>query len=190
MSLHKYNLKRNFDSTSEPKPEIGKTKKELVFVVQKHAASHLHYDFRLEMDGVLKSWAIPKGPSMNPEDKRLAIMVEDHPYNYKDFEGTIPEGNYGAGTVIVWDNGTFTLADEQNEDEIESVLKSDLQKGHLTFILKGKKLKGEFALVKLKTKKENTWLLIKKKDEFAIESDILEENKSVVSNLSLEEFEK
>ena len=185
MSLHKYNLKRNFDSTGEPKAEIGKSKKELIFVVQKHAASHLHYDFRLEMDGVLKSWAIPKGPSMNPEDKRLAIMVEDHPYNYKDFEGTIPEGNYGAGTVIVWDNGTFILADEQNEDEIENVLKSDLQKGHLSFILRGKKLKGEFALVKLKTKKENTWLLIKKKDEFAIERDILEENKSVISNLTL-----
>lgn len=101
MSLDKYNLKRNFDSTSELKEEMLKSKKELVFVVQKHAASHLQYDFRLELDGVLKSWAIPKGPSMNPEDKRLAIMVEDHPYNYKDFEGTILEGNYGAGSVIV-----------------------------------------------------------------------------------------
>lgn len=190
MSLNKYNKKRNFNTTSEPEGNINQSSDELIFVVQKHAASHLHYDFRLEMDGVLKSWAIPKGPSMNPKDKRLAIMVEDHPYNYKDFEGIIPEGNYGAGTVIVWDNGTFTLADEQNKDEIESVLKSDLQKGHLSFILKGKKLKGEFALVKLKTKQENTWLLIKKKDQFAIESDILEENKSVISNLTLEEFEK
>ena len=190
MSLHKYNLKRNFDSTTEPEGKIEKSKKELVFVVQKHAASHLHYDFRLEMNGMLKSWAIPKGPSMNPADKRLAIMVEDHPYSYKDFEGTIPEGNYGAGKVIVWDNGTYTLADEQNEHKIETILKSDLQKGHLSFILKGKKLKGEFALVKLKTKQENTWLLIKKKDEFAIESDILEENKSVISNLTLEAFDK
>lgn len=190
MTLHKYNLKRNFDSTTEPEGKIEKSKKELVFVVQKHAASHLHYDFRLEMNGVLKSWAIPKGPSMNPADKRLAIMVEDHPYNYKDFEGTIPEGNYGAGKVIVWDNGTYTLADEQNEHKIETILKSHLQKGHLSFILKGKKLKGEFALVKLKTKQESTWLLIKKKDEFAIESDILEENKSVISNLTLEAFDK
>ena len=190
MSLNKYNQKRNFNSTNEPEEKIEKSKKELVFVVQKHAASHLHYDFRLEMDGVLKSWAIPKGPSMNPEDKRLAIMVEDHAYSYKDFEGTIPEGNYGAGTVIVWDNGTYVLADEQSEDKIETILKSDLQKGHLSFILKGKKLKGEFALVKLKTKQENTWLLIKKKDEFAIESDILAENKSVISNLTLEDFEK
>ena len=182
MSLHKYNLKRNFDSTSEPKAEIGKSKKELVFVVQKHAASHLHYDFRLEMGGLLKSWAIPKGPSMSPSNKRLAIMVEDHPYSYKDFEGTIPEGNYGAGNVIVWDNGTYTLADYKNTDDFEDVLKSDLQNGHLSFILNGKKLKGEFALVKLKTKQENTWLLIKSKDQYATEEDILQQDKSVLSN--------
>ncbi|WP_338648189.1 DNA polymerase ligase N-terminal domain-containing protein [Flavobacterium sp. KS-LB2] len=182
MSLHKYNLKRNFDSTSEPKAEIGKSKKELVFVVQKHAASHLHYDFRLEMGGLLKSWAIPKGPSMSPSNKRLAIMVEDHPYSYKDFEGTIPEGNYGAGNVIVWDNGTYTLADYKNTDDFEDVLKSDLQNGHLSFILNGKKLKGEFTLVKLKTKEENTWLLIKSKDQYATEEDILQQYKSVLSN--------
>jgi DNA ligase D-like protein (predicted 3'-phosphoesterase) len=190
MSLNKYNQKRNFNAISETEGTINQPFNELIFVVQKHAASHLHYDFRLEMDGVLKSWAIPKGPSMNPEDKRLAIMVEDHPYSYRDFEGNIPEGDYGAGTVIVWDNGTYILADEQNNDKIENVLKSDLQKGHLSFILKGKKLKGEFALVKLKTKKENTWLLIKKKDRFAVESDVLDENKSVISNLTLEDFEK
>jgi DNA ligase D-like protein (predicted 3'-phosphoesterase) len=186
MPSKKHNQKSNFSATSEPQETINPTSKELIFVVQKHAASHLHYDFRLEMDGVLKSWAIPKGPSMNPEEKRLAIMVEDHPYSYKDFEGTIPEGNYGAGAVIVWDNGTYILADEQYNDNIETILKSDLQKGHLSFILKGKKLKGEFALVKLKTKKENTWLLIKKRDQFAIERDILEDNNSVISNLTLE----
>lgn len=190
MPSKKHNQKSNFSATSEPQETINQTSKELIFVVQKHAASHLHYDFRLEMDGVLKSWAIPKGPSMNPEEKRLAIIVEDHPYSYKDFEGVIPEGNYGAGTVIVWDSGTYILADEQNSNKIETILKSDLQKGHLSFILKGKKLKGEFTLVKLKSKKENTWLLIKKKDPFAIKSDILEENKSVISNLTLEDFEK
>lgn len=190
MDLSKYNQKRDFNSTVEPKGEIKKSKNELIFVVQKHAASHLHYDFRLEMEGVLKSWAIPKGPSMNPEDKRLAIMVEDHPYDYKDFEGTIPEGNYGAGNVIVWDNGNYTLADEQYKGEIESQLKDDLQKGHLSFILKGKKLKGEFALVKLKIKQKNAWILIKKKDKYANDADILKNNKSVISNLTLEEKEK
>ena len=190
MSLHKYNLKRNFDSTSEPKAEIGKSKKELVFVVQKHAASHLHYDFRLEMGGLLKSWAIPKGPSMSPSNKRLAIMVEDHPYSYKDFEGTIPEGNYGAGNVIVWDNGTYTLADEDRVDDAENKLLSDLQKGHLSFNLNGKKLKGEFALVKLKTKQENTWLLIKSKDQYANDEDVLQQDKSVLSDMTLESMEK
>jgi len=125
------------------------------------------------MDGVLKSWAIPKGPSMNPAEKRLAIMVEDHPIDYKDFEGTIPEGNYGAGTVIVWDNGTYTLADQKQSESIEDQFKSDLQNGHISFILNGKKLKGEFALVRLKIKQKNAWLLIKKEDQYAIETDVL-----------------
>jgi len=186
MDLSKYNRKRDFDSTTEPKGAIEKSKNELIFVVQKHAASHLHYDFRLEMNGVLKSWAIPKGPSMNPTEKRLAILVEDHPYAYKDFEGTIPEGNYGAGTVIVWDNGTYNLTDKYDKENLESRLKSDLQNGHLSFILKGKKLKGEFALVRLKIKQKNAWLLMKKKDEFASSTDILKENKSVISGLTLE----
>jgi bifunctional non-homologous end joining protein LigD len=189
MSLDKYKQKRDFNATNEPEGEIGKSETELIFVVQQHAASHLHYDFRLEMGGVLKSWAIPKGPSMNPAEKRLAIMVEDHPYSYKDFEGIIPEGNYGAGTVIVWDNGTYTLAEEQkNNNEIKNILKADLQKGHLSFILKGKKLIGEFALVKLKIEQKNAWLLIKKNDEFALDSNILDKNKSVISNLTLDDF--
>lgn len=190
MSLTEYNQKRNFNSTVEPEGENKKSTSELIFVVQKHAASRLHYDFRLEMDGVLKSWAIPKGPSMNPADKRLAIMVEDHPYTYKDFEGTIPEGNYGAGSVIVWDNGTYTLADEDPSDKLESKAKANLQKGHLSFILKGKKLKGEFALVKLKTKQENTWLLIKSKDQYAGHKDILLQDKSVISNRIIESLKK
>lgn len=190
MSLSEYNQKRNFNSTLEPEGKIKQSSTELIFVVQKHAASHLHYDFRLEMDGVLKSWAIPKGPSMNPADKRLAIMVEDHPYSYRDFEGTIPEGNYGAGNVIVWDNGTYILADEDRLDIDEHKLQSDLQKGHLSFILNGKKLKGEFALVKLKTKQENTWLLIKSKDQYANDEDVLQQDKSVLSNKTLESMEK
>ena len=190
MTLSKYNQKRNFNSTTEPKGEIKKSSTELIFVVQKHAASHLHYDFRLEMGGILKSWAIPKGPSMNPADKRLAIMVEDHPYDYKDFEGTIPEGNYGAGTVIVWDNGTYTLADEEKSDVTENKFNSDLQEGHLSFILNGKKLKGEFALVKLKIKQKNAWLLIKKDDQYASDDDVLQEDKSVISNRTLDDLEK
>lgn len=188
MSLSKYNQKRDFKQTQEPKGKVEKSAEELIFVVQKHAASHLHYDFRLEMNGVLKSWAVPKGPSMNPDDKRLAMMVEDHPYSYKDFEGTIPEGNYGAGNVIVWDNGTYT-SDEKTENT-EKQLLDDLKKGRLSFVLKGKKLKGEFSLVKLKGKQENAWLLIKKNDKYATDTDVLEKNKSVLSKRSLEELEK
>lgn len=188
MSLSKYNEKRDFKQTREPKGKIEKSAGELIFVVQKHAASHLHYDFRLEINGVLKSWAVPKGPSMDPEVKRLAMMVEDHPYSYKDFEGTIPTGNYGAGNVIVWDNGTYTSDEKTVSDEKQ--LLSDLKKGRLSFILKGKKLKGEFSLVKLHGKQENAWLLIKKQDKYASESDILEKDKSVISKRSLEELEK
>lgn len=185
MSLVKYNEKRDFEQTDEPKGKIGKSENELIFVVQKHAASHLHYDFRLEMGGVLKSWAVPKGPSLDPKIKRLAMMVEDHPYNYKDFEGTIPGGNYGAGHVIVWDNGTYLPA-EATKGKPEKQLQEDLQKGRLSFLLKGKKLKGEFSLVKLKGKQENAWLLIKKNDQFASEKDILDQDKSVLSKTTLE----
>ncbi|KAF2517180.1 DNA ligase D [Flavobacterium foetidum] len=188
MALSKYNQKRDFKQTKEPKGKLGKSKDKLIFVVQKHAASHLHYDFRLELDGVLKSWAVPKGPSMNPDDKRLAMMVEDHPYDYKDFEGSIPKGNYGAGNVIVWDNGTYQSTDENANPE--KTLKSELEKGRMSFVLNGQKLKGEFSLVKLKGKQENAWLLIKKNDKFASETDILKKNKSVISNVTLESMEK
>src|SRR5437868_6730236 len=181
MSLIKYKKKRDFTKTKEPEGKEKSSRKELIFVVQKHDASHLHYDFRLEMEGVLKSWAIPKGPSMNPEDKRLAMMVEDHPYDYKDFEGSIPRGSYGAGNVIVWDNGTYTPPEPGDSiEEDEKKLLAGLHKGDLKFILKGKKLKGEFALVNMR-KDEKSWLLLKKKDKYAIEGDILEMDKSVIT---------
>lgn|ERR1700741_1902903 len=168
MSLRLYNKKRNFNSTAEPEGKEVNSKSELSFVVQRHKASHLHYDFRLEIGGVLKSWAVPKGPSLNPADKRLAMMVEDHPYDYKDFTGIIPEGNYGAGIVEIWDKGKFSDIDNSEKKAAEKALKAGLKAGNLKFRLFGKKLKGEFALVKLKSDKENTWLLIKHKDKYAI----------------------
>lgn len=156
MTLQKYHQKRSFDDTPEPKGTVPKSKSKLPeFVVQKHDASHLHYDFRLEHKGVLLSWAVPKGPSMNPNDKRLAIHVEDHPYEYRLFEGTIPKGNYGAGTVEIWDKGTFETP--------ELTIDQGLKKGHLIFTLHGNKLQGTFNLVKLKD--GENWLLIKGKDE-------------------------
>ena len=187
MNLSKYNLKRNFNQTTEPFGVIKESKNEMVFVIQKHAKSNLHYDLRMEMNGVLKSWKIPKGPSMDSEEKRLAIMVENYPFAYKDFEGTIPKGNCEEGNVIVWDNGTYSLYDEQNIEAVESKFKSDLQNGELHFKLNGKKLKGEFVLLRLKIKQKNAWFLIKKEDQYASKTDVLKDNKSVVSNLTLGE---
>ena len=178
MALKDYNEKRKFDETTEPKGETKKSKDKLIFVVQRHAASRLHYDFRLEMEGVLKSWAIPKGPSLDPKDKRLAMMVEDHPYDYKDFEGNIPEGNYGAGQVEVWDSGTYEPLDDSIKLSDEKEMSKELQSGSLKFILHGKKLRGEFALVKMKNAENNAWLLIKYKDEFAESPYDAEENTS------------
>ncbi|MFT3909787.1 MAG: DNA polymerase ligase N-terminal domain-containing protein [Ferruginibacter sp.] len=169
MSLTKYKQKRDFTTTPEPRAGKSKASSKLAFVVQRHKASHLHYDFRLEMDGVLKSWAVPKGPSLNPKDKRLAMMVEDHPYDYKDFKGVIPEG-YGAGIVEIWDKGTYTGVDENGKLIDEKKLKASLKAGNLKFSLKGKKLKGEFALVRLKNaEKGNEWLLIKHRDNYAVD---------------------
>lgn len=167
MSLSKYTAKRNFTVSPEPDARVNKSKGKLSFVVQRHKASHLHYDFRLEMQGVLKSWAVPKGPSMNPDDKRLAMMVEDHPYAYKDFKGVIPEG-YGAGIVEIWDKGNYSTIQKMEAAAAEKNLRAGLKAGNLKFTLHGKKLNGEFALVKLKGKQENAWLLIKHKDEFAV----------------------
>jgi bifunctional non-homologous end joining protein LigD len=188
MSLEKYKEKRTFNRT--PEPTGGKAAgKKLLFVVQKHQASHLHYDFRLEMKGVLKSWAVPKGPSMNPEDRRLAQMVEDHPFDYKDFEGIIPGGNYGAGTVIIWDQGTYEPSEATGDKKHdEHLLMQSLYKGALKIKLKGKKLKGEFVLVHTKERGENSWLLAKLPDKYALTTDVSNKNKSVVSGLTIEQM--
>lgn len=192
-SLSSYKKKRNLKSTSEPKARMKRVSKEspYLFVVQKHQASHLHYDFRLELKGVLKSWAIPKGPSLNPSDKRLAIMVEDHPFDYKSFEGTIPPGNYGAGTVMVWDYGTYHLPKTLSKKEIEKEMIHGLAKGHLEIILEGKKLKGAFTLIKISGEgMKNDWLLIKKKDGFTSSQDVTENDRSAQSGRTMQEIAK
>ena len=207
MGLKEYKSKRKFGKTPEPKPGKGtvpdlRTERSevvesglspymykgnhLIFVVHKHAARRLHYDLRLELKGVLKSWAVPKGPSLDPSIKRLAVMVEDHPLDYKDFEGIIPEGNYGAGSVIIWDRGFYHHPSTIDRKESEELLLNGLRKGNMKFVLAGEKLQGEFALVKTGMD-EKSWLLLKKKDRYAIKDDILKESRSVVSNKTLEE---
>ncbi|QDP86732.1 DNA ligase D (plasmid) [Chryseobacterium sp. SNU WT5] len=180
MALDEYNKKRKFNETSEPEGMKHDSSKKLIFVIQRHSATRLHYDFRLEVDGVLKSWAIPKGPSLDPTDKRLAMMTEDHPFDYKDFEGTIPEGNYGGGEVEIWDSGTYTplLEDKSSSKKSNDLVMQDyLNEGSIKFILRGKKLKGEFALVKIKNgKQKNAWLLIKHRDKYAVEGFDAENN--------------
>ena len=178
-ALAAYRRKRNFAKTREPKGASARGHKRLTFVVQKHRASHLHYDLRLAMDGVLKSWAVPKGPSLNPGEKRLAVRVEDHPYEYKNFEGRIPAGEYGAGDVIIWDRGSFRMADGGGE----KAALSGLRKGALGLILRGRKLKGGFSLVRLKRPRQ--WLLIKKNDKFASTRDIRRNDRSVKSGRRL-----
>lgn len=185
MALTRYKHKRNFKATPEPQGKVRASRGSLKFVVQKHAASHVHYDFRLELDGVLKSWAIPKGPSMNPADKRLAMMVEDHPLDYRTFEGSIPEGNYGAGEVIVWDEGGYHA--EESSDRLESMrtLRRGLEQGKLSFVLEGKKLRGGFTLIRTGPPDRNSWLLIKKRDRFAELRDVREDVTSVRSGREL-----
>lgn len=172
MTLKKYKAKRDFTKTPEPLKSPHSIKDAPRFVVQKHDARHLHYDFRLEYKGVLLSWAVPKGPSLNPHDKRLAIKVEDHPLDYQYFEGVIPKGNYGAGTVEIWDKGTFHTYDSLAKKDIEKYLQEGLKKGHFNVLLDGEKLKGEFVFQKLKPEDES-WLLFKKKDSFASDEPIL-----------------
>jgi bifunctional non-homologous end joining protein LigD len=188
MVLEKYRKKRNFKISPEPKgrPQ-SKRKSSQLYVIQKHQASQLHYDFRLESNGVLLSWAIPKGPSLDPSVKRLAMQVEDHPVEYGGFEGVIPEGEYGGGTVMVWDHGTWTPEEDIPIDEL-------LRKGSLKFKLEGKKLRGSWALVRTKGyggTKKSAWLLIKHRDAFASKNDItLEKPRSVVSRRLLAQIAK
>jgi len=185
MALEEYKRKRNFKATPEPGPKVEKSKQRR-FVVQKHHASHLHFDFRLEMEGVLKSWAVPKGPSLDPVDKRLAMMVEDHPVSYFHFEGSIPEGNYGAGTVMVWDTGTWEALGDASKM---------LAAGDLKFRLHGEKLNGEFVLAKMRSRRPGSkgteWLMIKKRDD-AVESPYSaldeEHDWSVLTKRSLDEI--
>jgi bifunctional non-homologous end joining protein LigD len=188
MSLDRYQQKRRFDRTPEPAGGVPASGGFLRFVVQKHAASRLHYDFRLEFDGVLKSWAVPKGPSMSPADKRLAVMVEDHPVAYELFEGIIPKGNYGAGTVMVWDKGSYQPPNAAERAEQERALRRGFEKGHLEILLAGQKLRGLFDLVKTHGGEENAWLLIKRSDVFAHTDDVLAQDRSVISGRSMEEI--
>jgi len=195
MSLTQYKKKRSFKKTPEPEgKKKSSSKSKLRFVVQKHDATQLHYDFRLEMEGVLKSWAVPKGPSLNPDDKRLAMMVEDHPYDYRTFEGTIPAGNYGAGTVMVWDEGIYEAMafEKESTKDQEKILLAELKKGDVKIVLHGEKLQGAFALVKIRgnNRGENAWLLIKKKDDAASAIDITKKDKSVKTKRSLAQIAK
>ncbi|HTT21824.1 MAG TPA: non-homologous end-joining DNA ligase [Candidatus Sulfotelmatobacter sp.] len=197
MGLEEYKRKRRFEETPEPPPQVAK-KKGNRFVVQKHEATRLHYDFRLEVEGVLKSWAVPKGPSLDPADKRLAMQVEDHPVSYFDFEGNIPEGNYGAGSVMVWDVGTWAPLSPMQVDGkyvpgTEAEAAAMLAKGDLKFRLNGQRLKGDFALVKMKGRragsKGNEWLMIKKHDQYVVEGyDAGDIDESVLSQRSMDEI--
>ena len=159
----------------------------LVFVVQKHQATRLHYDFRLELDGVLKSWAVPKGPSLNPRDKRLALMVEDHPLEYGTFEGVIAEGSYGAGEVIVWDRGSYRPLVEGTRNAMQEQVREQLNRGELRFLLFGEKLRGEFALIRQPRLGGNAWLLIKHRDQYASVADVTLQENSVISGKRLGE---
>jgi bifunctional non-homologous end joining protein LigD len=191
MKLDKYRKKRHFGVTPEPEgttePPKGKGK-QLIFVVQKHMASHLHYDFRLEWRGVLLSWAVPKGPSLDPSVKRLAVPTEDHPLEYAEFEGVIPPGEYGAGTVMVWDRGTWIPEDPDVD--------ADLKEGELKFTLEGKKLKGAWVMIRARggwsrSSDKPYWMLIKHRDAFASEEDITKtEPLSAISGRTLEQIAK
>jgi bifunctional non-homologous end joining protein LigD len=188
--LAEYRHKRDFARTAEPRGGSARARPKLAFVIQKHAASHLHYDLRLELDGVMKSWAVPKGPSLDPAVKRLAMEVEDHPIEYNKFEGTIPQGEYGGGTVMLWDRGTYSYGGS-DPDPVEG-LRRGYAKGDLKFVLNGKRLKGSWVLVRMRRDRPGKaqWLLIKHRDEHAVPgSDVAADNQtSVATGRSMEEI--
>ena len=180
MGLEEYKRKRRFNETPEPEGKLAKTPGN-TFVIQKHRATRLHYDFRLEMEGVLRSWAIPKGPNFNPAEKRLAVETEDHPLDYGGFEGVIPKGNYGAGNVIIWDNGTYEMVDPETPEK-------GYKKGKLHFTLKGKKLRGEWVLVR-GSREPKQWIFFKVRDKYATtDGDVTEDRpESVISGSLVED---
>ena len=192
--LAEYQRKRDFSKTREPsggaaaaaRPARKKRAPALRFVVQKHDASHLHFDFRLELDGVMKSWAVPKGPSYDPKVRRLAMEVEDHPIEYNTFEGTIPQGEYGGGTVMLWDRGTYEAEDGGGVD----ALREGYERGDLKFVLHGQRLRGGWVLVRMKRPGRPQWLLIKHRDEFARSApDVVEEvTTSVATGRTMEQI--
>src|SRR5262245_28794281 len=180
--LGDYSSKRRFDATPEPAAKLPEGREgPLLFVIQQHSATRLHYDFRLECDGVLKSWAVPRGPSLDPNEKRLAVQTEDHPYDYASFEGVIPPKQYGAGEVIVWDCGVYSPDEDgaiwfHDRARAEQEVREGLAQGKLSVLLRGVKLKGSFALVRTKDAKQ--WLLIKHKDRFVSAADVTEQDQS------------
>lgn len=196
--LERYRRKRDFSKTPEPRAERAEapppgdpdaSSRNLIFVVQQHAATRMHWDFRLEAEGVLKSWPLPKGPTLNPKERRMAVMTEDHPYDYRNFEGVIPKGQYGGGQVIIWDEGIFTPDEDgvtswDDKEEGSRRLLEGIARGKLSFTLQGKKLRGSFALVKTKYAPDS-WLLLKHRDEFASERDVLQDDRSVRSGLTI-----
>ena len=190
MPLDEYRKKRDFSETPKPAGHTRSQRRRRIFVVQKHDASRLHYDFRLEINSVLVSWAVPKGPSLNPADKRLAIRTEDHPLEYADFEGVIPEGQYGAGTVMVWDNGTYEVSNGLSADQ-------QLARGEIKAVLHGRKLRGGFVLIQTgkrsaEPSQKKQWLLIKHRDEYADSSwsiESVELDRSVLTGRTLKEIE-
>lgn len=190
MSLSRYKAMRKFEKTTEPEGSELQTSGALRFVVQLHAASRTHYDFRIEMGGTFRSWAVPKGPSLDPLERRLAVKVEDHPLEYGSFEGVIPKGNYGAGTVMIWDEGTLVSRETEEREAGEKALLDGLARGHITFVVNGTKLKGEFALIKLAKGDDNAWLLVKKSDGFARRTEITNEDRSARSGRTLGEIAK
>jgi len=192
-ALDEYSAKRSFEVTPEPPPAKASGSGPLLFVIQQHSARRMHWDFRLELDGVLVSWAVPKGPSLNPTEKRMAIHVEDHPFDYASFEGVIPSKQYGAGEVIIWDCGAYSPDEDgdvwfHDRAQAQRLVRAGLAQGKLSIFLRGEKLKGSFALVR--TADSKNWLLIKHKDRFAQTVDVIQQTRSILSGFSVEDLKR